>query len=248
MKVDYFAFTDVGLKRNINQDSYAVECNPQAGLYLFAVADGMGGHSHGERASRTIITKLIEWSKEMPLQKDADAPAVAEALKMTILRANREIREGSAENEICGSTLVVLCAWKEAYIVISIGDSRIYRYGGSGFTQITRDDVWEMQQSVMEKYTPEEILRHPEYGKLVSAVGVFPDPPISYNIDVLDKKMNFLLCSDGIYKYCEESDVKRCVSPYSLESGENRLRRIKKKVFANGAGDNVTAILVTFKP
>lgn len=92
MKVDYFAFTDVGLKRNINQDSYAVECNPQAGLYLFAVADGMGGHSHGERASRTIIAKLIEWSKEMPLQNDVDAPAVAQALKMTILRANREIR------------------------------------------------------------------------------------------------------------------------------------------------------------
>lgn len=247
MKVNYYAFTDVGAVRRINQDSYVVKCDRKRNLYLFAVADGLGGLSHGERASAAIIARLREWMERMEFEYISEMSAMAESLKHAILCANKDIYDIYGKCGACGSTLVLLCIWQDAYIVIAVGDSRIYRYGSSGFAQITRDDVWELQQEVSQAYTQQEIKRHSGYGKLVTAVGVFPDLSITYNIDILDKRSNFLLCSDGIYKYCTEKDIKRCISRIGFGSEKNKLQRLKRHVFANGMGDNATAILVMCK-
>lgn len=246
MKVDSFAFTDTGLKRRVNQDSYVVKCNSNTELYLFAVADGMGGHSHGEKASAKVAEGLQDWMEHILPESVLDASVIAESIKHVILCANKEIYEDFS-GEVCGTTLVLLCIWRETYIVFSVGDSRVYRYGNGGFSQITRDDVWELQQDVLQTYTQQEIKEHMEYGKLVTAVGACPELFITYNMDVLDHKINFLLCSDGIYKYCMERDIKRCIVPHGFVSGQRRLQRLKKQVDANGMGDNATAILVMCK-
>lgn len=249
MKVNYHAFTDAGAVRSVNQDSYVAKYNKKNNLYLFAVADGIGGLSHGEKASAAITEKLCECTEHMILEEISEIPTMAESLRYAILCANKDIYDIYGAYGTCGSTLVLLCIWKNAYIVISVGDSRIYRYGNSGFSQITRDDVWELQPEVISAYAPQEIKRHEACGRLVSAVGVSPKLSVTYNIDILDKKCNFLLCSDGIYKYCTKKDIKRCISIFHTKSGncEKRLRRLKKQVFANGMGDNATAILVMCK-
>lgn len=99
----------------------------------------------------------------------------------------------------------------------------------------------------MQAYTQQELIRHTEYGKLITAVGVCQELFITYNVDVLDKKSNFLLCSDGVYKYCAERDIRRCIVPYGFNNGQRRLQKLKQHVYANGMGDNATAILVMSK-
>lgn len=243
MKIEYCGISDKGKKREINQDAILMKAyNDRA---LFAVADGMGGHSHGEMASAAIAGEMDKWWEKFTMGENGeDFKEAFLSLRQCLELVNQTIYERYNDSQICGSTIATLFIYGMNYGVLSSGDSRIYCQSGHRLKQLTKDDVWENQPQAASY--PEKVRReHPDYGKLICAIGVSPDSRIKGQTDILKNNDCFLLCSDGLYKMCSEEDVKRTLKDYkNKKDGNSILTQLLKTVYANGALDNVSAILV----
>lgn len=248
MKITYTSFSEAGLKRQENQDSLFCQTDGTAGLFL--VADGMGGHLDGAYASRIIKSRASDWwNRYRRLPQRPDFLTSVEELKKFFSDANKEIYDNTVEGNVCGSTLVALWLDHDAWAVFSCGDSRCYQAWGRIFKRkffhLTTDDVWENQPENIRGMTMKEVESHKNYGRLVKAVGAGPDFQCSVQSSPCRERAVFLLCSDGIYKYCPDAILKRLCF-YSLASGKLDAAAwdIRRQVFQNGAGDNLSLILV----
>ena len=131
------ALTDIGRVRSVNQDSRFATTEPIGPLSnLFIVADGMGGHRAGDRASRLLIDSLTDY-----IGNCGDQTAVA-ALNNGIAEANRKIYEAAAADQSLsgmGTTLVAATIEGSTLYVANVGDSRLYLIEREGIRQVTRD-------------------------------------------------------------------------------------------------------------
>lgn len=248
MKIRYTSFCETGLIRQENQD--AVFCGTDSTAGLFVVADGMGGHQDGARASQTIKEKASEWWKhyEYSIERPDFSKAVQE-LKEIFSKANKEIYLNTEAGTICGSTLVALWLDKDGWAVISCGDSRCYHAKsgilGNRFVQLTTDDVWENQPQNIQGMTRQQIEDNKNFGFLVKAVGIREKFQYSVQSGSCKGKNMFLLCSDGVYKYCPEEVMKRySFSVLRSKNPDHMSQGIWKQVLQNGAGDNLSLVLV----
>lgn len=236
--------SDCGLKREINQDGIRVLQQGRSGLFL--VADGMGGHQHGERASRCLTQAYQDWWTQVFLPApNQDFGVLMMSLKQVLYRTHEQIRETTPPGEICGSTIVLLLIHENSYGIINVGDSRAYQAKGFGFRLMTADDVWENLPQTMQSYSKKEIINHENYGKLVQAVGVGGQISCHARTDRLKGKQMFFLCSDGVYKYCDNRYLEKEIKT-ALKTGylSESMERIRKKVYDNMAPDNLSAVMV----
>lgn len=252
MKIEYCGVCDKGAVREVNQDAIFMDAGED--MALFAVADGMGGHMYGEAASGIIVTQLRRWWEQcrgVPHQtgNPENFDGIVCSLREQIAYANRMIYEQyNNGTDICGSTIAVLLIWGSDYCILSCGDSRIYYLKGLRCGQITVDDVWENQPHIIASYEPRQIREHAYYGKLVRAVGVSKNAKLNEQTDVLESGGRFLLCSDGLYKMCREKEIRRVLRRYKgNRNGAKLLKQMIRRVYADGARDNTSAILVRWK-
>jgi serine/threonine protein phosphatase PrpC len=238
----YAKICDVGKVREVNQD--AIFCASKIDCGLFAVADGMGGYSLGEKASEEIVRALGIWWKDFASEKYGyDFKLMMRGLIQTVENANQRIYQTYNGEKICGSTVVILFLYRNVYGILCAGDSRIYLYYKGKFRQLTVDDVWENQVGLSDR---ERISSWEHcHGKLVNAVGVRKQIHCRMVTDELKDGMVFLLCSDGLYKFCSEQYIKKCMK---ISKKEERLEyscvRLRDKVYEGGAKDNVSIVLV----
>ncbi len=225
------ALSETGLKRTVNQDSILSLYSQEAGLFI--IADGMGGHFRGELASELVVSKYTDWWKtiEQCICGMEVSEIVAE-LENLLKEVHDEIRALYCKHGAQGgTTLCLLLICKNYYVIMNVGDSRVYLCKTWKFRQMTVDDVWKEKD------------RH--YGKLTQAVGMRNEIQPHIYTGKLDHADSFLLCSDGIYKYCDE---KKLVWDIKQICGEKRMEktveRIKKRVYQKGAKDNLSLILI----
>lgn len=242
MKIDFVGISDVGNKREKNEDAILMFAEGEIGIFL--VADGMGGHAYGEMASGIIRQELAGWWEQFSEEKYGyDFQRMVTSLRQVIEKANKMIFEGLNRVGICGSTVVVLLVYKEMYGIIHAGDSRCYILQKRKLQQITVDDNWENQPGISE--AERNNMCHPNRGKLVNAVGIRPDLQCRMTTNQITEETVFLLCSDGLYKMCPEKKLKDCIKQcrkaYKMEQMSERLLEI---VYENGAKDNVSFIIV----
>lgn len=248
MKIQYTSFCETGLARQENQDT--VFCGTDSTAGLFVVADGMGGHQDGARASRTIREKASEWWKhyEYSIERPDFSKAVQE-LKETFSKANKEIYFNTEAGTICGSTLVALWLDSDGWAVFSCGDSRCYQaklqFWGNRFVPLTTDDVWENQPRNIQGMTRQQIEDNKNFGFLAKAVGVRREFQYSIQSGSCKGRNLFLLCSDGVYKYCTEETLKKfSFSALRSKKLDHMSQGIWEHVIQNGAGDNMSLVLV----
>lgn len=240
---------DTGLKRQINQDAIGIFSGQDEGL--FVVADGMGGHFEGERASRDVVEAGRKWWEEHQSGKkeEPELPRIVEELKGILISAGKKIWEETKEDEICGAAVVLLWIRQRAYALLWCGDSRCYlaepRLFGAKVTQMTIDDVWENQPDTRLSYGKDELLTHPNRGKLVRAVGANEQAVCTVQTGVLGEKFLFALCSDGVYKYMKQDQFRGFLKS-ALKAGdlEDILRKMKNSVYGSQAPDNLSCVLV----
>lgn len=245
MKIEVSGISDIGGKRSQNQDAILVYEDKAKEFGLFIVADGMGGYAHGERASAEIASGMREWAVRAP-EEILSGPALGalEAARDRLAEINRFIWEAWNQGSTCGSTCVLLLTLRDTYGALSVGDSRIYRSRGFQCGPITRDDVWENQEKVRAAYTPEEIRRNPNYGKLLSAVGGGKTLSCALQTEELRKGDVFALCSDGVYKMCEEKFLLKKIRAARRRDMDEVRDEILGEVYRSGAKDNASLILV----
>lgn len=241
--------TDLGLVRKSNQDSIYYGAN--GNISVFCVADGMGGHTQGRFASEEITHVVREWTEVFSDSSYAGGfSQIIDDFEKCIVLTNERIYARFRDNAICGTTVVVMLVWKNQYAIFSVGDSRVYRKRRHDFDQLTRDDVWQNQPEVLKKHVPMLTLQsHPDYGKLTKAVGCEKGIIAPFRMtDKLRRRDVFLLCSDGVYKTCEENFLKQICDLSSLLGAEKLIERrsdqICERVREKGAPDNYSFIIV----
>ena len=227
------AESHTGMRRKINED--AILSRPADGLWV--VADGMGGHEAGDVASQMVTNTLSELRCEAPLASFVDQ------IEDLLLDINVRLRRHSEENfggRTMGCTVVSMLSRGNAGVALWAGDSRLYRLRSDEFLQITRDHSPLEELLEQGAMTEEEAARHPDANVITRAIGGQSELFIDIVLfDVQDGDV-FLLCSDGLYREVEPSEMHAELAKSEVQVAVNTLLELS---LARGARDNVSLIV-----
>lgn len=226
------SLTHPGQVRADNEDS--LMARPADGLW--AVADGMGGHSRGEWASAAITEALAR--ADLPAAFDA----AVEATARTIHAANLQIwNEAQGRGESMGSTAVALMLRASRFAVFWVGDSRCYLLREGALYQLTTDHSQVQDMVAAGRLTPEEAEDHPMSHVLSRAVGVGPEIELDVVSDEAMAGDVFLLCSDGLTRTIPDAELATI-----LASGRpsTTVERLVQLCLDRGAPDNVSVSVI----
>lgn len=246
MLIDFAVLSDRG-ERPVNED-----CVGTASLenkHIFVLADGLGGHSNGEIASRLVTEKIIEFLTDENAEKET-------FLEDAFLHAQKKLLEEQKKHGASyemKTTAVVLFIDGGQVSFGHIGDSRLYLIRKGKIVSRTLDHSVPQMLAISGEIREKDIRHHEDRNRLLRAMGNDwnPERP-EYRIDEknlsIDKNNCFLLCSDGFWEWITEKQMQRVLKKNL--SAENQLRKMTDIVLKNGKGkkmDNYSAILVKIK-
>ncbi len=212
--IEFGMATHIGMVREENQDNHGHFQQNHPGIEdefgeLFIVADGMGGHRAGRLASDLAVKTLSD------TYFSTRNGTISERLQAAFRYANDMIYRESTEasdHAGMGTTCVALVLKDHRAFVGHIGDSRVYRINRSRIIQLTNDHTKVAEMHRRGIITEEEILTHPERHHLYRALGVRPEAEVDILSDIsISTKEYFLLCSDGLYEYVSDDEMKQIV-------------------------------------
>ena len=230
---------DVGRCRDVNQDYIFLSEEPMGNLpNLFLVADGMGGHRAGDLASEYTVSRVCE-AVTKSMQK-----IPFQILKGAFQYANQKLIEKAGESPAyagMGTTLVAVTVQDDTAYVANVGDSRLYKIGGT-IEQITEDHSLVEEMVRMGEISKEEARNHPEKNIITRAIGVSETVEPDYFDTKLEKGECLLLCSDGLSNMLEDAQIKEILDRRTdLRSGAEELVREANR---NGGKDNIAVVLI----
>jgi protein phosphatase len=243
MKPRGWAATDVGRKREHNEDSFL--CSDE--LQLYAVADGMGGHLGGERASR-MAAEILEQQMSERLAKTPrtamTGEEMADALRESTMVASRAIF-GTAQAEPnysgMGTTLTSLCFHAESVTVCHVGDSRAYLFRDGRARQLTEDHSWVQEQVRAGLVAADDILVSRFRNIITRSVGFEPSVSPDLQSMLVETGDCFLLCSDGLCNYLSPEEIGDVLSKHFYGEAGSALIDLANE---RGGDDNITCVVV----
>jgi serine/threonine protein phosphatase PrpC len=227
--------THPGRVRSENEDAVMARRD----LGLFVVADGMGGHQQGDRASSLLVDKLGA------LASPSSPETMLEAVASAVSSAHRELRGISIrERLVLGTTMVALLVHGPDYAVLWAGDSRAYRLRGRTLEQLTRDHS-EVQELVASGVlTPEQARTWPRRHVVTRAVGSDSEPTLELSHGAIEAGDVFLLCTDGLTEHCTDADI----APLLTAPPSQACSALVELTLDRGGSDNVTVLIVRCGP
>jgi protein phosphatase len=224
--------THVGLRRTRNEDTYYAD--PALGLFL--VADGMGGHQHGEVASALVRDAIVE---QVAAGRDL-AEAVRGAGERLLGQAN-----GAAGALPMGTTVAALRLAGERYEVAWVGDSRIYLRQQGALRQVSHDHSLVQELVAAGRLDPALAERHPQRNLLTQALGVTATEQLHVGMarGQAEPGSAFLLCSDGLTESLTDAAIARIAGRTDLAAQEC-VDHLLLAALEGSADDNITVILV----
>ncbi|MBP5427126.1 MAG: Stp1/IreP family PP2C-type Ser/Thr phosphatase [Clostridiales bacterium] len=239
----YGICTDVGLKRDINEDYYGVIESTKDMPSVFIIADGMGGHQAGEVASKLSVELTMSGIRE-GINKSMSKEEVEVKLKQILEKVNKDVYDVAREDEDkygMGTTLTAAVVMNGCLVVAHVGDSRLYSFRDNKLKRITTDHSYVEELVQNGTITTEEALDHPKKNILTRVIGYFKVVEIDTYECVTDSKETFLMCTDGLTNMVSESRIKEILSKEDkLQSIANSLVKESNK---NGGVDNTTVIV-----
>ena len=247
MKVHSAGLTDVGRRRDNNEDSFYND--DEVGLYI--VADGMGGHRAGEVASSTVVSSVKDYMEAFhtsPVAKEASesnmSPA-ATAVCHSIELANRVVYQLSQDQgsyKGMGSTAAVTYFFRDTLVTANVGDSRIYLIRQDEIEQLTQDHTLLAEHMRKNPDWDPNSASIPMKHILVRAVGIHEAVEADvYEMQSLPGDL-ILMCSDGLTDMLSDQEIHQAV----LEGGElpEVCDRLVSMANERGGLDNITAVLL----
>jgi protein phosphatase len=222
--------THVGLRRARNEDTYYAD----AGLGLFLVADGMGGHQHGEVASALVRDAIVD----LVTRGHSLADAIKGADERLMVRA-RSYRDALP----MGTTIAALRLGADSYEVAWVGDSRIYLWR-NGLKQISHDHSLVQELVATGTLDPTLAAHHPQRNVITQALGITAVDQLHIGLarGKLEPGMSFLLCSDGLTEEVSDARLAAIVERRDLAAQECVDHLLLAALDAGGS-DNISVIL-----
>ncbi len=235
-----FSITDVGRRREINEDYLFTSDEPVGNLpNLFIVADGMGGHNAGDYASKHAVERAVMSIRDFTDEYDAE-----NILQKAIDDANTHINRVSRQNSSLkgmGTTFVAATFEDNHVTVANVGDSRLYVVNDF-ITQITKDHSLVEEMVDMGGIDREAARKHPDKNIITRAVGVKEYVLVDFFDVHIGRKEKLLLCTDGLTNMLKDEEIHKIIVGSS--SLEDAGRRLIEAANENGGRDNIAVVLV----
>lgn len=243
MKLTSCGMTDVGCRRDHNEDNFLINDH----LQLYVVCDGMGGHAGGEVASAIAIHTIEESFTSMDWNSFAAADTdilAQEQIRFAVSLAGRKIHEVATDNPTfkgMGTTCVAMFVYDDIAYLGHVGDSRCYLVRGSGVEQVTEDHSWVNEQILKGKLTEEKAKNHPYKNIITRSLG-FRE---TEEVDIIKVPMSagdqLLLCSDGLSNLVEGEEMKELLLEHTPQAAARQLINLACE---RGGDDNITVVIL----
>jgi len=242
--------TDVGLKREHNEDSFAVVDGAALNGLLdcvLLVADGMGGMGGGDVASRITAHTVPETIHQ--LLQTSPYEELPSLLLQAFRVANQEVftrRADRIEQRSMGTTCVCALIRNGMLAIAHVGDSRAYllRHGRLSLLTADHSAVWEEIQA--GRMTREEAEANRYRHVITRAIGIAPDVEVDTSLHSLEVGDILLLCSDGLTTEVNEREIAQIL--VSSADPQEACNRLVESALHHGGSDNVTAIVARYGP
>jgi len=243
LNISYHGASDIGLVRTENQDNFGKFPTDSGDLFqpkglLYIIADGMGGHAGGKKASQLAVNVVHQ------VYFSLSSNNISKCLQRAFKSANSKIYQSSEEElqfKRMGTTCTALALEKDLAYIAHVGDSRVYQITHEKIEQLTQDhtQVAEMyRKGILSK---EEAKRYPSKSVLIRALGVEPEVEIDIieNIQLIPGNY-YVLCSDGLANV-KKDEIKEIVLDNSPEVACKELINLANQ---RGGHDNVTVLVI----
>lgn len=272
-RMDCHGQTDIGQARTLNEDQFLIadlnksmrihatslHIDAQTRLFggsqgkLLLVADGMGGHTAGERASSIAVDSIVHYvlnAMHWMFQLDRDPEAdFIESLKASIRHTQERILDEARnlpQRKGMGTTVTMAyLIWPRLYVV-HVGDSRCYVLRDKKLTQLTRDH--NMAERMVEEGTlKREDAKHSRWQNVIWNVLGGPSEELVPEVSTwqLETGDRVLLCSDGLTKHLSDDQLGTILA--SPETARRICQRLIDLANADGGSDNITVIVAKFQ-
>ncbi|MCB9437399.1 MAG: serine/threonine-protein phosphatase [Anaerolineales bacterium] len=253
-RLNYGQFSDVGQIRDNNQDSMLSmtlsmtgnDQDPNFGLFI--VADGMGGHEDGEKASAMtthVIAKYVTKDIFVPMLNgetggDADRPTIIEVLRNAVQKANDVVAERVPDG---GTTATAAAVMGNLAYIAHVGDSRAYIITADGIEQATRDHSLVQRLIELDQLTPEDAIDHPQRNVLYRAIGQSDNLDVDAITRHLPPASYLLICSDGLWNLVTKEELKQIVITHQ-DNTQSACEALVNLANERGGTDNITVVII----
>ncbi|MEN0046322.1 MAG: protein phosphatase 2C domain-containing protein [Bacteroidota bacterium] len=240
-------FCEIGQRKQNEDYLYPIPSQASTSDRLFIVADGMGGTSKGEIASRLVVETFVRQyqTQKMPV---IDQNFLSESIEAIQSKLNN-YTQSHPESADLGSTIAVLQLYEKGANIAHIGDSRVYHIRAGQLLFKTKDHSLVNELVDHQIITEEEAAYHPKRNILTQAIQASAKQKPIFSYHCINKDISagdyFFLCSDGIFEGLSEEDLLELLSNDS-RSDENKIQQIKA-ICQQYAKDNYSAYLIKIK-
>jgi len=239
--------SDIGKTREVDEDSIRVEesrsiiKSKMRMVRLLVVADGMGGHQNGEKASE-IASKAIKdvWSQELD-----NGTAKHLILEHGIQKANQDILDYTTKHpEASGMGTTSVCAIVEGNDVVlaNVGDSRAYKISDE-IHQVTKDHSYVQELVDNEGLSKDDAREHPRKNEITKAVGLSSSLEVDTMKLTLDSDESLLLCCDGVNDHLSDDEIQKIVR--DSPDPDTACKKIVDMANEKGGLDNISLIILS---
>lgn len=227
------AFTDIGRRREHNEDSFLAQAP------IFAVADGMGGHSAGDVASTAVVVRLFEGISG-PF---ADAATIGRALAAatTDMGLVFDAKGLGVGTTVTGAALS-LRGNQPFWTVFNVGDSRVYLFERGELRQLTVDHSVVQELVDSGATSAADAQRHPDSNVITRAVGFNVEAVPDFQVLPVRAGGRLLVCSDGLNKELPAASIRAALA--AGKPAAHTARALVEAALAAGGRDNITTIVI----
>src|SRR3954464_4891942 len=259
MRILHAEKTDVGMKRDNNEDSYLVF--PEQNV--FAVFDGMGGHAAGEVASVIAVNEVKEfftftgkdedatWPFKADREKSYDENRAVTAIKLANQRIIEQSEQDGAKKNMGTTAVMVHFVERNGSgaraLIAHVGDSRVYLFRDGRLQRVTIDHSLVEEYLRLGKITAEEAKTFPQKNIILRALGQQKNVDVEINVCQPQAGDIFLICSDGLSGMVTD-EVMQAIVARNAGNLESAAKKLIDTANANGGVDNVTVVLAQYRP
>lgn len=255
MEYTIAAYTDTGIQKASNQDSLCIRraALPRGGeVVLAVVCDGMGGLQRGELASAEGVRRLGDWfDRRLPqlgTLHGGDFGWVQREWIGLFEGLHRQLLNYSAAHQVqLGTTLAAFLACGDRFLIVSIGDSRVYERWNR-LRQLTQDQSLVAREVANGRITPEQARRHPQRNVLLQCLGAGDTVVPAFGQGLVHSGALYLLCTDGLVHELSPEELEGTLAPLQLRGKERMteaLTCLTELCKDRGETDNITAVLIS---